>query len=223
LPIQITAGGKTFPKKGRLGSGAYWPASSPIPGNIFGPNNDVPMTPTSPTEGRKFGSPSNAGNGTQFGQNRVTLGAGLPNPNAGQNNVTQQNKVPSFTYSATTTGMNVPQSPFGAQNAPVIQPHERNSLPTRKVFGIHRTASGASRLLPSDTPFHPIAVAQKAKPPIRQQTNVLNVVRTSHPASFISRNNLWTDPNGSFMSGHTNVNGEVGRGRWTTVKRGAAG
>jgi hypothetical protein len=217
VPIKNLNGGKTFPKRGRLGSGAYYPRGVPIAGNIFGPNSDIPKVPTAPAS-RPFGSPSNAGIGTRFDQNRVTLGQGQPHPNAGFNTISHQNRVPSFTIDGQ-GNVEVPTGP--ARSA---QPHERNVLPHRKVLGIYRTAFGASRSMPSDTAFHPLPAKERPKPPANPPIQILKVQRSgAKVSSFISRNNLWSDPNNSFLSGLPNINGDKGRGRWSTIKRGAAG
>jgi hypothetical protein len=217
MPIKNLNGGKTFPKRGRLGSGAYYPAGVPIRGNIFGPNTDQALKPTPPVGERPFGSPSNAGNGTQFGQNRATTGVGLVHPWSGANTVIKQNFVAPFTIS----GTGDTQSPFGVSGTPVIQPHERNTLPHRKIFGVYHTVSGASRAMPSDTAFHRNPPKENPKPVAQPQTYTLRLARAI--PSFVSRNNLWVDPNNSFLHGHTNVSGDRGRGRWSTVKKGAAG
>lgn len=224
MPIKNLNGGKTFPKKGRLGSGAYWPKGVPIAGNVFAPNSAVRVTPA-PVAPRLFGSPSNAGNNTQFGQNRVTTGQTATHPNAGFQNVSQQNRVAPMQLDGYNGRF---QSPFLSNRDPalvqntVIQPHERNRLPYKKVFGPHHTVSGASRVMPSDTAFHPVPPVQAPRNTIKVQTQVLRVPR-SQQRSFISRNNLWVDPNNSFIGGRTNIHGETGAGRWQTVKRGAAG
>lgn len=204
-------------KKGRLGSGAFWPRGIPIAGNPFGPNTAEHHTPR-PTAPRIFGSPTNAGNNTQFGQNRVTTGEGAEHPNSGFKTMAQQNHVPAYNMFQS-NGIGELTTPYGS--VPVIQPHERNSLPYRKVFGAHRTASGVSRVMPSDTAFHPAPVAQRPKPDVHPQTFTLRVPRKKQ-ASFMSRNNLWVDPNNSFQGGHLTLAGR-GKGRWQTVKRGAAG
>jgi hypothetical protein len=212
-----SGGGKSrvSPKRGRNGSGAYWPRGSPIRGNVFEPNSAVNPSAT-PVAPRLFGTPGNAGNNTQFGQNRVTTGEGAAHPNTGFKTISQQNHVRAMTINGYTGEFETPRSAN-----PVIQPHERNSLPYRKVFGTHRTASGASRLMPSDTPFHPLPPLQRPKPPIKPQTYVLRVPRKEQ-VSFVSRNNLWVDPNNSFLHGQATLAGR-GVGRWQTVKRGAAG
>jgi hypothetical protein len=202
-------------KPGRNGAGSYHPKGSPIAINPFGPNSEQLQVPT-PVAPRIFGTPGNAGNNTQFGQNRVTSGESAVHPNAGFNVISRQNKVPTWTLNGFS---GEPESHFG--KVPVVQPHERNTLPYRKVFGAHRTASGASRVMPSDTPFHPVPPVQRPKPSVHPQTFVLRVPRKEQ-ASFVSRNNLWVDPNNSFLHGNSTPAGR-GVGRWQTVKRGAAG
>lgn len=206
---------KVSPKKGRLGSGAYWPKGGPTAINPFGPNTTTHATPP-PTAPRIFGTPGNAGNGTQFGQNRVTTGQGAVHPNAGFKQISQQNHVPAMQQDGFTKELVSPR----AVN-PVIQPHERNSLPYRKVYGPHHTVSGVSRDMPSDTAFHPVPPVQRPKPNVHPQTFVLRLPR-KQVASFVSKNNLWVDPNNSFLRGQTTPAGR-GVGRWQTVKRGAAG
>jgi hypothetical protein len=218
VPIKNLNGGKTYPKKGRLGSGAYWPRGVPISTNVFGPNNAAPATPT-PTAPRIFGTPSNAGNNTQFGQNRVTSGEGATHPNAGCQSIAQQNAVPAAQLDGTTFQMLAP-----TQKNPVIQPHERNKLPTKKIRGPHYTASGATGVMQSDTAFHPNPPAQAPRNDIHPQTDVLKVSQAKRAPSFFSRNNLWVDPNNSYLGGIANpVNGQTGQGRWSTIKKGAAG
>lgn len=217
MPIKNLNAGKTFPKKGRLGSGAYWPKGVPIPGNIFGPNAYVQTTPAPPTP-RHFGAPSNAGNNTQFGQSRVTTGQEMVHPNAGSYSRTVAAKIPAMMINGATQTFENPRSAN-----PVIQPHERNTLHSRKVFGAHRMAMGAGRVMPVDTAFKRVPPAQLPQPPATPQNNTTAIVRAQHPPSFMTRNNLWFDPNNSFLQGKTNVHGDVGRARWNTIKRGAAG
>jgi hypothetical protein len=231
LPIQILngdVGAKVNPKKGRLGTGAFWPAGVPIRGNVFAPNTDQNAT-NPPATSRPFGSLSNAGNGTQFGQSRVTTGAGLPHPNAGFRGISQQPHVPPFTMDGGTGFLQTPwlnkQPPGTVQNL-LIQPHERNRLHSRKVFEGHfRTASGASRTLPSDTAFNRIPPKQAPVPGPGAGANPVKLAKQNKVGpSFASKSNLWQDPNHSFYAGQKNaITGETGVGRWETVKRGAAG
>jgi hypothetical protein len=151
-------------------------------------------------------------------QNRVTTGATLEHPNAGFNNVSQQNFAPAFTIS----GQGRTESPFGVASSPVIQPHERHGF-KRTIRPPYRMASGASRTMPADTAFKRVPPKQIARPAPKAQQFVLPAVRARRLASFSSRNNVWQDPNQSFLQGKPNLNGDVGRGRWATVKRGAAG
>jgi hypothetical protein len=217
VPIKNTTGGKTFPKRGRLGSGAFFPDGVPIRGNVFGPNADQVVTPTPPAD-RVFGTPSNAGNGTQFGQSRVDTGVGLDHPNAGFLSLAKQNRVPAMTQASAATTQ---ESPFG--HVPVVQPSERNRLHQKKVTPVYKTQSGATRTHLSDSAFHRNPPKQKPFAPVKPQTNTTRVMQRVPVASFRSQNNLWADPNNSFLQGKANIDGAVGRGRWSTVKRGAAG
>lgn len=216
--LDTNHGSKVSVKRGRLGSGSYWPAGTPISGNVWGPNTHIPMTNAIPAD-RPFGSPGNAGNGTWTGQSRVTTGLDLPHPNAGFQRTSLQNKVPAITRD----GDGTYRTPHGPN--PVIQPHEKNSLMHRKVLGIYRTVSGASRTLPSDTAFHRVPPKEKPKPIPTPQTNTLKIMNSkAAPPSFVSRNTLWYDPNNSYLGGKPQaISGEHGRGRWSTIKRGAAG
>jgi hypothetical protein len=206
---------KTSVKRGRLGAGSYWPKGVPIAVNVFGPNTDVQHIPTPPAP-RAFGTPGNVANFTRADQGRLG-GGDLAHPNAGFNRTTLQNIVPALTKDGDGNFRN----PFGKN--PVIQPHEKNSLPHRKVFGVYRTVSGASRTLPSDTAFHRVPPKEKPKPQTLPQTNTLRVMQRRPIPSFVSRNHLWSDPHNSFLHGRANpITGEVGRGRWSTTKKGAA-
>lgn len=208
---------KVAVKRGRLGAGSYWPAGTPIAGNCFGPNTHIPMTNPIPAA-RPFGSPGNNANFTRSDQGRLG-GGDLPHPNESFHRTALQNSVPALTKDGDGT-FRTPRGPN-----PVIQPHEKNSLPHKKQFGIYHTAFGASRTLPSDTAFHRVPPKEKPKAKPQPQTNTTALMKTkAAPPSFVSRNHLWSDPNQSFLHGRTNpVNGETGRGRWSTTKRGAAG
>src|SRR5215472_7083801 len=130
--IQNLNGGKTFPKSGRLATGAYFRGtdqgnSDQIRGNPFGPNTAPLATRKTTTGPRAFGSRSNAGNGTSPFDSRLTLGADSSHPNTGFHNVAKQNTVMAI---STNTGGRV-ESPFRPN--PVVQPHERNRLIHKKV------------------------------------------------------------------------------------------
>ena len=218
--IQNTAGGKTYPKRGRLGSGAYWPNGVPINGNPFGPNGEQQFQNSTPAP-RPFGSPGNAGNGTWTGQNRSTIGAGMAHPNSGFFTISQQPKIPAFTRDG---GTGIELSPYHTN--PVVQPHDRNRLYSRKVRGkAFKTVSGASRTLPSDTAFNRVPPLQHAPAPRPPQNYTLHMQRQGKTGpGFISKNQQWFDANNSFLKGVSSPGGGgTGKGRWHTVKRGAAG
>jgi hypothetical protein len=188
-------------------------------GNVFGPATEIGFTNPPTADNRPFGSPTNAGNGTQFGQSRVNTGVGKPHPNANFLTISKQPHVPPFTRNGSSS---IEESPFGLN--PVIQPHERNHLATRKIFGHFRTASGASRTLPSDTAFNRVPPKNRPHNPRPPQNYTLNLVRQKQVGpSFVSRGAMWMDPHQSLVMDHKNLNGITGKGRWNTVKKGAAG
>jgi hypothetical protein len=149
----------------------------------------------------------------------VLSGAGLPHPNQHFRNVAKQNFVsPPFFRN----GRGEMVSHFG-DSATVIQPHTRNTLAKKTVSRTYKTQFGASEAMPSDTAFHRNPPTETQKPIPLPATYVLRVPR-SMVASFVSKNNQWMDANNSFTGGLPSVGtGDTGRGRWQTVKRGAAG
>jgi hypothetical protein len=213
----VSGRSKVSVKRGRLGSGSYWPKGVPIAGNVFGPNTDQ-ILPNNPPPAVPFGTPGNNANFTRADQGRLG-GTTFPHPNAGFNRTTLQNKVPAITRD----GDGIYRNPFG--HNPVIQPHEKNSLPHRKIFGVYRTVSGVSNTLPVDTAFHRVPPKERPKPIVHPQVSIPAVMSSrERPSSFVSRNHLWSDPNQSYLAGRVSpVNGEIGRGRWSTTKKGAAG
>src|SRR5215472_4099511 len=237
--IQNLNGGRTFPKRGRLGSGSYFPnpdqgSSDQIRGNPFGPNTSALARETSIGATRLFGTRSNAGNGTMPIDSRLTLGADSVHPNAGFHRMALQNVVQPMTIDGASKLFQTPfinnKSPEFIQST-VLQPHSRNRLLNNKAIRAHHTASGASRFMPVDTAFARVHPPQKPRPANPPQTNVLRtqfendgLPRPGHVSSFVSRQQLWYDPNNSFQKGIVNpIAGGVGKGRWHTVKRGAAG
>jgi hypothetical protein len=222
MPIKNLNGGKTFPKRGRLGSGAYFPGNVNAPrirGTVFGPNiAPLAQDTTVPRGDVPFGTRSNAGNGTSPFDSRLTVGDTAVHPNIGFRTISVQNKIEA--QSPNSRGL--VESPFGVN--PVVQPHERHRLMHNKQTRTHKTAFGASHVLPSDTAFKRIHPTEKPRPPIRAQQNVVRVQQRTPVPSFSSRQNLWYDPNNSFQKGQVNsIAGGVGAGRWHTIKRGAAG
>ena len=239
MPIQILNGVRSssgahppqrgsssvFPKRGRLATGSYFPGdqsrSEQIRGNCFGPNTAPLATRQAIAPERAFGTRSNAGNGSTPFDSRVTLGATETHPNAGFHVMALNSYVPPI---ASNTGGKVERL-IGVVN-PVVQPHERNVLLHNKARKTHHAAFGASHVLPSDTAFRRIHPKEKPRAPVRPQTYTLKVMRnpSTRVPSFTSRNNLWVDPNNSFLQGvHNPIAGGTGAGRWQTVKRGAGG
>lgn len=230
--IQNLNGGKTFPKRGRLGSGSYFPnpdqgASEQIRGNIFGPNQSALARTTSIGAARLFGTRSNAGNGTMPIDSRLSLGVGAVHPNAGFHPVSNQNRAPAMQIDGYSKEF---QSPFMSNTHPelrpatVVQPQTRNQLMHKKAIRTHHTVSGASRFMPVDTAFRRTHPPEKPRPMNPPQLNALHIQRTTKPPSFTSRQQLWYDPNNSFQKGIINpIAGGVGKGRWHVIKRGAAG
>lgn len=240
--IQNLNGGKTFPKAGRLATGAYFRGtdqgnSDQIRGNAFGPNAEALAQRRTTTGPRNFGSRSNAGNGTSPFDSRLTLGQDSTHPNSGFHMISKQNYVMPI---SSNTGGRV-ESPFGVN--PVVQPHERNMLHAKKARTTHHASSGGGNsVLPTDTAFQRRPPQQIPRNPRVPQQQVLRVQfeanglpKSSGPAfshessgtfvpSFTSRNQLWTDPNQSFLKGqHNPIANATGAGRWQVVKRGAAG
>jgi hypothetical protein len=163
------AGGLTVPKRGRLGTGSYWPQGTPIfrqPGNTFPPDPDpnrtiaidpakigqIPRTPPLPEYAeRKFGEQSRAGVGTIAGRNLTQTTGPSPlyvNPSA----ISIQPLLQPRVFSS-------PRDNFILLHPgvkPLQMPHERNynsasvskkkGLPYRAVFGAHRS-------MPTDSAF----------------------------------------------------------------------
>jgi hypothetical protein len=190
------------------------------------------------TSPRPFGLRSNAGNGTMPTDSRLKLGADATHPNVGFHLTSTQNRVPAISPN---TGGKVESPWLRYSKNPVIQPNEKHKLHHKKVSKVHHTAFGASRVLQSDTAFQRVHPKEKPRTPIHVQQNVLRsqfdqsgMPKTEGPKfshnsagnfvpSFVSRQQVWYDPNNSFQAGHMNLSGRVGAGRWQTVKRGAAG
>jgi hypothetical protein len=105
---------------------------------------------------------------------------------------------------------------FRPSSEPLIQPHERNVHKSERLASFV-TRSGAAGDKQADTPFNPnpkrVIPETLPKPAtIGEKTNA---------ASFGSFNNLWNDPNNSFLLGQVNVStGRIGKGRWLVEKKG---
>lgn len=238
------AGGKTTPKKGRLGTGSYYPEGTPLyrhPGNVF-PGIKVVRPDFHET---KFGDPSRAGIATVVGQDRTQAQPILPNQ-AFYSTATLM-KLPPMVVGSSNDANNL--QPVAPQRANLVMPHERNTNSasgTKKKPATFRTAFGAGKTMPNDTAFErrpnvnykhtvralPRPAVEAVKRVAIERTfarahNPLPVSggvnpRQQHrtpPPSFVSRGNHWNDPHNSFVGGHTTIAG-MGTGRWNTVKKG---
>lgn len=236
------AGGKTQPKRGRLGTGSYWPEGTPLyqhPGTVF-----PGIHPEQPDFIQiTFGDPSRAGIATVVGQNRVQSKG--THPNVSQYNVITLPLAPAMVVSSSNERKNL--QPVPPSKAILTMPHERNTNSasgTKKKPVPFRTAFGASKTMPVDSAFVRNAGANykhsvRIKPPdakeavkqvalqgrtfakadFRAPTVPLRTAPRVRPASFVSNGNHWFDPHNSFVKGATTIAGH-GTGRWNTVKKG---
>jgi hypothetical protein len=236
------AGGKTLPKKGRLGTGSYYPQGTPLylhKGNTF-PGIQIPADVAPQIS---FGDTTRAAIATQAGQNRVRSKA--LHPNQPQYNTITQPLAPAMISSSANEKNNL--HPVPPSRAVLTMPHERNTnsaAGVRKKPRTYRTVFGTSSSLAVDTAFvrnpdaqyirsgvskpGPATEAVKKSVPDRTFARVPNplpvhdaqvIPRRTPPASFVSRGNNWYDPNNSFINGHTSTAG-AGKGRWHVVKKG---
>jgi hypothetical protein len=236
------AGGKTVPKKGRLGTGSYYPGlGTPLyqhQGNIF-PGINVEQFDSHQLT---FGDPSRAGIATVVGQNRVQ--SEPLHPNKQHYNIITEPLIPAMIVSSSNERNNL--QPVSPKSASLSMPHERNTNSasgTKKKPNPYRTAFGASSTMASDTAFHKDpganykhSVRQKPNSAVEAVKRKSTVGRTfgidnfdhspsavdsptkqrrTPPPSFASHGNIWYDPNNSFIAGQ-----DGGVGRWSMVKRG---
>ena len=237
------AGGKTQPKRGRNGTGSYWPEKgTPLyqhAGNVF-PGINVNQAEFIQL---RFGDPSRAGIASVVGQDRTASKA--IHPNSQQYNVITLVKAPAMIVSSSNEQKNL--QPVPPAIAILTMPHERNTNSasgTKKKPLAYRSAFGAVKSMPVDSAFvrnptgnykHTLplkpqpateAVFQEslkgrtfAKAAFRAPTVPLKTPPRVAPASFVSRGNHWFDPHNSFIAGATTVAGH-GVGRWAIVKKG---
>jgi hypothetical protein len=238
------AGGKTTPKRGRLGTGSYWPQGTPVAshrGNVF-PGVQV-VRPDFPE--LAFGDTSRASIGTIAGRNQTRSAAF--HPNQAHYNLSTLPLAPATVVSSAVDSNNL--QPLPPSTAPLQMPHERNTNSasgTRKKPLTFRTVFGASKAMPTDSAFQaqPAAMYRhtaKPKPGYaveavkKQDSNRtiarpynplpvsggVRIPRRTPPASFVSHGNNWMDPNNSFIVGaHNSTSGALGAGRWHVVKKG---
>lgn len=140
--------------------------------------------------------------------------------------------------------------PIAPSRATLSMPNERNTNSasgTSKKPKTYRTVFGASATMATDTAFNhnPTANYKHTKKPspgvaieaVKKSALVRSMATMTHNPSpggglksgtkripvpsFHSKNNLWSDPNNSFLAGQTNIaSGQVGTGRWGIVKQG---
>lgn len=197
-----------LPKPSRLATSAYTGGVSPIisnsPTNLFGRSKSFFTPPVGP-----------GGLGRDAGGNKRHGNVNLTHPmNTMQPVATKTPEVARVQFHQTY------QLPIN--KVPEIQPHEHGSFFTSKQFPVVRTVGGASKSMKSDTPFHPLKHGDPNKPkklPRPTPTSINNNEKVKH-VSFPSNNNLWSDPNNSYLKGQVNpTTGKVGVGRWQITKR----
>jgi hypothetical protein len=159
------AGGKTIPKKGRLGTGSYWPKGTPIflgEGNVFPQDENVPVpfvpgvpgtvsTPQRPAY--KFGTPSRAGIATVAGRN-LTQTTG-ENPITSPGNMSSTSVIPLQQPRVVSSPRDGSQ-PIAPGVKPLQMPSERSNNSAEsfhKKPSTYRMSSGAGRSMPVDTAF----------------------------------------------------------------------
>lgn len=238
------AGGKTLPKRGRLGTGSYWPQGTPLAikkGNAFGVlDGDAHQFPEIP-----FGQQSRAGIATST-SNRVQTQA--LHPNKATYNLSTQPLMAALVQSSVIDNANL--TPIPQQDAKLVMPHERNANSaqvTHKKPLTYRTVFGASKTMAVDTAFDRDPEAQyrrQARPDPKPATDGVfhNVAERSFarvtkplpvagglaksanprtpPPSFYSHGQQWYDPHNSFIKGATTASAGHGTGRWNVVKKG---
>jgi hypothetical protein len=241
------AGGKTKPKRGRLGTGSYYPQGTPLfshHGNVF-PGIQV-ITSDTDSPQIPFGDPQRASISTQQGR----LHSASLNPNRGQYNLSTLPLAPPETVSSGVDNTNLTPTLTLKAFQPLQMPHERNgnsASGTHKKGLPYKTTFGASKTMPTDSAFkhNPSAMYKhlaKPKPgsaieAVKTFATERTVARPNNPlpvsgglssgsnrvppASFVSRGNQFTDPNNSFVAGAQSVaTARVGVGRWSMVKKG---
>lgn len=104
---------------------------------------------------------------------------------------------------------------------PEIMPHERGRFFMAKPVPVVKTQFGAAKSgAKSDTAFHP--QLRRVVPPtaVKSSYDATKLVAKVKPPSFESNGNLWGHANNSYIAGQPNsLDGRVGQGRWSTVKR----
>jgi hypothetical protein len=235
------AGGKTHPKRGRNGTGSYYPQGTPLyqhAGNVF-PGINVARPDFIQLT---FGNPSRAGVASVVGQDRTQ--SQPIHPNMAHYNLSTLPLAPAMGVGSSNDYTNL--QPVSMKTEPLSMPHERNTNSasgTKKKPNPYRTAFGASTTMASDTAFHrdpganyrhstrpsPKSAIEGTKrtSPVGRTFGVDNYdhspssvnsptkKRLTLTPSFVSHGNIWYDANNSYIAGQ-----DGGVGRWSMVKRG---
>jgi hypothetical protein len=233
---------RTLPKAGKNGTASLFSGTMDavvgrVPtkeGNAFG-NNAYANRTAKVSHEKSFGQRANVAIATGAGSGAPNyVGTDGAHPNAHFFDVARQPKrAPTQPGSPNENG-SAPAGVFKNQGnqSSTVMPHQRNGIGANQGKNLSKRATfrsaagGANKSLPSDTPFHKMAV--RRAPSVAQTTGVPNPPDTSShhygKVSFGTRSNLWYDPNNSFAHGATSTGtGRSGTGRWNIVKRGAAG
>jgi len=113
-----------------------------------------------------------------------------------------------------------PFNPLG--HVPEIPPNQHGNFFHNKVEPEVKTVFGANKTgKRSDTAFHPDSkVLVYQRPSARSSKSTEKVINKARTPSFETIGNMWNNSNHSFVAGHPNtVTGQIGTGRWSTVKR----
>lgn len=231
------AGGKTVPKRGRNGTGSYYPGGTPLflhKGNTFAGIQVIQHDFAQLT----FGEQSRAAIATGQ-QNRVQSKS--MHPNLGHYNINTIPLCPAMVVGSSNDDTNL--QPVNPARVVLVMPHERNSNSAEGRVSrkpqTYRTVFGASKTMPVDSAFQrdKSTYKQKTKAPPKPAHEAVKVSTTTRtfakakgpvlpqinhrtpPPSFVSRGNQWFDPHNSFQAGATTLAGH-GVGRWGIVKKG---
>lgn len=232
------AGGKTHPKRGKNGTGSYYPGGTPYflhKGNTF-PGIKVEKNDF---DQLTFGDPSRAGIGTQRGENRVRTKA--LHPNLGHYDNATIPLAPAMVVGSSNDYTNL--QPVAPSRVSLSMPHERNTNSAgglKKKPRTYRTVFGASKM-PTDTAFEhkPGAMYKRrkydtpksAKEAVKVSVDarsfaqpkapiLMHINKRTPPPSFVSHGQQWMDPHNSFVAGYSTLVGGQGTGRWGIVKKG---
>jgi len=224
------AGGKTLPKAGRLGTGAFYPSGhhASMNGNVFGPNWDTPDRGGATTSTPVFGASANyqaLASTTAVGRNP----ADATTQQFPRNTAYQTASYNKLSPLASGQGLNS-TSPRPTPTVMQLPLHERTTFVHGNVTvkrPPYRPSGGVNSALPSDTAF-------KRRPPKHIQKAPAVSARDTSLAGgrnfTFAMGNQKTLPSGHRVSlqqptliGNVTAQPASGQSRWNTVKRGAAG